>query len=52
MGSEMCIRDRFLPAKILFVRPELGAGEAEAGWWAVGGRIPRLASEAIRDLRL
>ena len=41
-----------LPAKILVVGPELGAGEAEAGWWAVGGRIPRLASEAIRDFRL
>ena len=42
----------FLPAKILVPGPEFWAWETEAGWWAVGGRIPRLASEAIRDLRL
>ena len=43
-----------LPAKILVPRPELDIGEVArcvpAG--ALGGRIPRFASEAIRDFRL
>ena len=41
-----------LPAKILVPRPELDVGGADACWGTLGGRIPRLASEAIRDLRL
>ena len=41
----------FLPAKIFVPGPEFDVG-VEAYCGALGGRIPRLASEAIRDFRL
>ena len=41
----------FLPAKIFVPGPEFAVG-VEARCGSLGGRIPRLASEAIRDLRL